>query len=292
LIGEKWSDNRYVKIARSESSNDPGMRGVAMQPSFPIVSVKLYLKVCHVCDVCDVRFKIYFKFSKKIMNNTIIGYIHVCQKDGWKITYDLIMKKMKSTDLYDHVTELRVSVLSDDGIFIEDERFSDPKISIVYKGRSEEYERPTLLHIRKQSFIDPENTFYFYVHTKGIRHFGTEREPFVMDWIHLLLYWNIEKWEKAVSILSQNSYWTYGCNHTGIHYAGNFWWSKPSHIRRLSEHIPDYYTAPEDWVTMLYYGQVTVPIHSEYFSEFNSGFFGLEHYSNPYPESNYRNIEI
>lgn len=222
--------------------------------------------------------------------NVIVGYIHICQKDGWKIVYDLIMEKIKSSGLYANTTELRVAVLSDDGIFIDDARFTDPKINIIYKGRSEEYERPTLLHIKSQCDIDPENTFYFYVHTKGIRHFGTERETFVMDWIHLLTYWNIEQWKTAISIVSQDRYWTYGCNHTGIHYSGNFWWSKPSHIRRLSNTIPDYYTAPEDWVTMLYYGQIQVPIHREYFSVFNSGFAGMGHYTNPYPESNYRHL--
>jgi len=35
--GKSWGDNGYVKIERSESSNDPGICGVAMQPSFPIV---------------------------------------------------------------------------------------------------------------------------------------------------------------------------------------------------------------------------------------------------------------
>jgi len=32
-----WGDNGYVKIARSESTNDAGICGIAMQPSFPSV---------------------------------------------------------------------------------------------------------------------------------------------------------------------------------------------------------------------------------------------------------------
>ena len=32
-----WGDKGYVKIARSESTNDPGVCGIAMQPSFPSV---------------------------------------------------------------------------------------------------------------------------------------------------------------------------------------------------------------------------------------------------------------
>lgn len=32
-----WGDNGYVKIARSDSTNDPGICGIGMQPSFPSV---------------------------------------------------------------------------------------------------------------------------------------------------------------------------------------------------------------------------------------------------------------
>ena len=34
---DQWGDNGYIKIARSESTNDPGICGIAMQPSFPVV---------------------------------------------------------------------------------------------------------------------------------------------------------------------------------------------------------------------------------------------------------------
>jgi C1A family cysteine protease len=34
---ESWGDNGYIKIARSESTNDPGICGIAMQPSFPTI---------------------------------------------------------------------------------------------------------------------------------------------------------------------------------------------------------------------------------------------------------------
>jgi C1A family cysteine protease len=35
--GTTWGDKGYVKIARSESNNDPGICGIAMDPSFPSV---------------------------------------------------------------------------------------------------------------------------------------------------------------------------------------------------------------------------------------------------------------
>lgn len=35
--GESWGEDGYIRIARSESTNDPGICGIAMQPSFPVV---------------------------------------------------------------------------------------------------------------------------------------------------------------------------------------------------------------------------------------------------------------
>lgn len=34
--GETWGENGYVKIARSDSENDSGICGIAMQPSYPV----------------------------------------------------------------------------------------------------------------------------------------------------------------------------------------------------------------------------------------------------------------
>ena len=35
--GTSWGDKGYVKIGRSDSTNDPGICGIAMDPSFPSV---------------------------------------------------------------------------------------------------------------------------------------------------------------------------------------------------------------------------------------------------------------
>jgi C1A family cysteine protease len=35
--GTSWGDEGYVKIGRSDSQNDPGICGIAMQPSYPVV---------------------------------------------------------------------------------------------------------------------------------------------------------------------------------------------------------------------------------------------------------------
>lgn len=181
-------------------------------------------------------------------SKNIIGYIHVCQKGEWRRSYDMLMSRIKESGLYDDLTEIRLGVVSDDSSFIPDERFNDAKVKIIYTGNSKEYERPTLLHMKKSSDEDPDNTLYFYLHTKGLRWYGTKHEPKVLEWIESMLDCNIGNWENIVNVLETSE--TYGCNYNGGHYSGNFWWATARHIKKLPDTIPEYYTAPEDWVLM------------------------------------------
>lgn len=178
-------------------------------------------------------------------NNRIIGYFHVCQKGQWRKSFNIILDKIKSSGLYDNTDEIRLGILTESGTYIHDPLFNDPKFKIIYNGKYEEYERPTLLHMRKSAETE-NNTKYYYLHTKGIKHFGSKHEKTVLDWIDSMLYWNIVKWKDAVEKLDK--YETYGCHYNNVHYAGNFWWATSKHIQKLSTQIPDYYTAPEDWV--------------------------------------------
>ena len=45
------------------------------------------------------------------------------------------------------------------------------------------------------SFLDDINTRYFYLHTKGITHINSPCYNNIIDWVKLMLYWNIEKWK-------------------------------------------------------------------------------------------------
>ena len=208
----------------------------------------------------------------------IIGYIHICQKFQWKRSLEMLLKCIKKSNLYEKIKVIRLGIVNDDAYIIYDEILKDPIFNIIYIGESSEYERPTLLHMRKKS-EEEENTNYFYLHTKGITHFGNENEQQIIDWINLMLYWNIEKWELAIEKLK--IYDTYGCNDTGAHYSGNFWWAKSSHIRKLPNVIESHYTAPEDWIQI---------INTNKYVVYNSGFQGMGHYYTSFPRENYINI--
>jgi hypothetical protein len=177
----------------------------------------------------------------------IIGYFHICQTDHWERSFDFIMAEIRKNGLYDATTEIRCGIVNSNGSIIPNDRFNDPKIKIVVYGNSSEYERPTLIHMRHYSNSDPSNTAYWYVHTKGLRHFGTPLERNVMDWTILLVYWNISHWRLAVNML--NYFDTYGCNGVGdTHYSGNFWWATSSYINTLPTSIGSDYVAPEFWI--------------------------------------------
>lgn len=190
-----------------------------------------------------------FSYHREFFNNnsnTIIGYFHICQKENWEKSFDLIFNTIKQHGLYDAMKEIRLGIVNDHGNIINDFRFKDPKIKIIYVGKSDEYERPTLLHMKTSALDDPEKTLYFYLHTKGIRHYNTKNEEKIMKWIRDMLYWNIEQWKNAVKILQNKE--TYGCNYNGVHYSGNFWWASREHINKLPEKIGEKYTDPEDWI--------------------------------------------
>ena len=205
----------------------------------------------------------------------IIAYIHICQVGDWRRSLQIITHSIMESGLYEAIKEFRIGVVSDDPKLYS-APLEDPKYRVFFGGKSSEYERPTLLHMRAASETDDPNTRYCYTHSKGIRHFGTPNEACVLDWIELMLYWNVEHWRLALEKLQYHD--TYGCNYTGIHYSGNFWWSTNKCIQSRSTSIPSYYTAPEDWICA---GR------SDVFSIFNSGLQGNGHYDHRYPRHIY-----
>jgi len=216
-----------------------------------------------------------------MLHKNIIGYFHICQVGEWKRSFDLIFNYVKNYGLYDHTSEIRCGVVNETGVLIDDIRLQCDKFKIIYVGNSDAYERPTLLHMKRSSETDPPNTSYWYLHTKGLRHFNTPKEGFVIDWIKLMLHWNIRRWRTAIEKLDHHD--TYGCNELfGVFYSGNFWWSNIDHIKELPNFIEEHYTAPEEWV---------LKKKDNFCSIFSSGLQGEGHYNNYYSEENYASPE-
>jgi hypothetical protein len=211
-------------------------------------------------------------------NVPIIVYIHICQKLAWKKSFDRIFNVIKSSGLYHACIEIRVCVVNDKGILEVNNRFYDPKIKIKKVGNSELYERITLNHMRNQS--ENEDVQYCYLHTKGIKHIdGPDKnmEQCVKDWIDLMLYWNVLKWNIASSKLFEND--IYGCDYStwpSNHFSGNFWWANSCYIRTLPREIGPDYCDPEFWICKR---ENPKPLLCNIFS---SGLDGGDHYFHRY----------
>jgi hypothetical protein len=226
----------------------------------------------------------------------IIIYIHVCQKGEWIRSLNMLFTSIVTSNLYYETYQIRVGIVNDDvkknvkkEFFIVNKillqvlkhynvkNSNNLRIVSIYNCKA--YERPTLLQMRNLSFEDEENAKYLYLHTKGIRWFNTVNEECVVDWIKLLLYWNVTMWKKAIEVLD-SGYDTYGCNYVKTnewpqHYSGNFFWTKSSYIRTLSSKIGSGYNDPEFWI---------LSMNPVYYNSFGSGFEGMGHYTNRFPE--------
>lgn len=187
------------------------------------------------------------------LDKKVIVYIHVCQIGRWKDSFNMIMDTLKKSKLYDYSQCIRLGVLTDS--VVDMELFNDPKFEIIHIGKPPEYERPTLLHMRKSSEIESPNLVYYYMHTKGIRHYGTDKEDNVIDWIKYMLYWNVEQWKFAIEKLELHD--TYGCNYILLKntqhylYSGNFWWANSTYIKQLPLDIGPLYNDPEFWISRI-----------------------------------------
>ena len=179
---------------------------------------------------------------------SIIGYIHVCQQGDWLKSFNMLLDCIKSSGLYEKLLIIRIGILTNEEVLPFDEMWLDPKFKIIHLGKPHEYERPTILHMRNASEHDNGLVKYFYLHTKGLRHFNTDRELNVIDWINMMLYWNIHHFDLALEKL--DIFDTYGCDDLGDHYSGNFWWATKSHMQTLPKSIAQHYNAPEEYVLL------------------------------------------
>jgi hypothetical protein len=207
----------------------------------------------------------------------IRGVIHICQKDGWKKSFEILVKSLYSSGLLEATERIDLCVVSDTEM---DTSVFLPKSTYHFMGPSELYERPSLLHLRSLSEQDTEDVYYWYLHTKGLRWFGTKYETNILDWIDIMLYWNVVLWKKAVFTL-KHGYDTYGANAVinssmyANHYSGNFWWSKSSYLKKLPLTIGPNYNDPEYWIL-----QMSPKIFYPYPSKVN-------HYDFPHPPERY-----
>jgi beta-1,4-mannosyl-glycoprotein beta-1,4-N-acetylglucosaminyltransferase len=219
----------------------------------------------------------FYKDKEDKEKRDIIIYIHECCLNDWKEVFDRILFKIKHSGLYDKTAEIRCVILGE-----YDNSINDPKIQIVYKSPDTSlFERVTINKIYNDSTTSDNNILY--LHTKGVS-YERQKQPYkkknVYDWMEYMLFFTIYNYKKCLTFLEK--YNGVAVNLTyfpTLHFSGNIWWSKSSHIRNLGECVDMSYCGPEFWLTKL---------GNNFMSLWNSN---TNHYETPYSEKEYASKE-
>ena len=227
------------------------------------------------------------------MGNKI--YINVTVMGTVNSVLDSLLKRIKESGLYENVEEIFLVINGD--INEIKVNLTDSKYTILneYKDITK-YEGPGLELLWKHSVKSNEDFNILYLHTKGV----SKPLKNIEEWTNYLSYFNINKWEDRVKDLESNdasgvnlggnpediqshpSWWGYG--KAPVHYSGNFWWSKSSHIKKLPSPFlwcPDsdharWRMMDEMWLCQIQTGKY----HSAWHSNVN-------HYQENYPKELY-----
>jgi hypothetical protein len=175
-------------------------------------------------------------------------FIHICMLEDWKEIFLELLNKIKNSGLYDVVEIIHLGILGSTNNltseFFKTHIYNDPKIIIGYiDSRIDLYEIPSINYMK--SYCDSiENDMYIlYIHTKGVRNAGNKKVT--ESWRNMMTYFLIENYEEILKNmdyfdavgnniinLHDNNRCFINPAHT-LHYSGNYWWSKKSHINKL-----------------------------------------------------------
>jgi hypothetical protein len=144
------------------------------------------------------------------------------------------LQRIKESGLYDAALNVYISFVGTDPFpenLVKRTTTEFPKITLLRSSNElKDYEVPTqqLLH----SFcLENQDYNVLYLHTKNV---GKESNPCVEDWVEYMSYFSIDQWRNATSFLE--NYKTSGVDlreQPTLHYSGNFWWARASHIASL-----------------------------------------------------------
>lgn len=224
------------------------------------------------------------------MKNRLYFHVYSCN-DYVNVIVSEMLNRIETFGLAENCDCLNFCILGDENYL----NINFPKNSKIHINKNP-YELDTIHLIWKE--CQEEDMKVCYVHTKGITKWDW---ICVEDWRKYMSYFIIDKWEDRVNDLKacdcvgvnlQGSRECYSKNYGvwgsegdwPLHYSGNFWWSKSSHIKKIkniNEWHPEMQDEkrrilPEMWLCQ--------SEDSKYNCVWNSN---VNHYGYRYTEENY-----
>lgn len=194
-----------------------------------------------------------------------------------------LLKNLKANGMFSTLSELYIFNIgaSIKRSQIEDclpERDDKTQVKLMnLSNKTNLFEIPVLNLIRTYARnAKNENTNILYLHTKGVSY--DKNLQTVNDWINYMLYYLVERSEECNELLNTTNYDTVGCNKSTkphLHYSGNFWWAKSSHLSKLDMITTNNKADAEWWL---------LSKSSNHLSLHNSN---INHYEQVYPRERY-----
>lgn len=202
----------------------------------------------------------------------IYGFHHICLDKNGKNIFEDQFNKIKSSGLYDATETIYCCVLGERNNYVFPEKYKI--IHEEVKGNA--YERPILQFMHNYSKnVDGK---FWYIHTKGISHYGKPTYANVEDWRKYMEFFIITRWKRC--ILDLDNYDIAGVNYASnpSHFSGNFWWARATYIRNNKPQFKgvDYYET-EMWLPKGNPPPIGISYHTS----------NTMHYVSPYPISKY-----
>lgn len=226
-------------------------------------------------------------------------YVHIAILGNYKDFLKTIISRFASSGLYEYTEKIHLCFLGDISS-VDLSGIHGDKYHILHVGDDVlKCEFPTI----QQIWLDSqENDFdILYLHSKGVTRNNCQ---YISDWVDYLLYFNVDLWFNRVIDLKNcdvsgvnlngdannktNNPETWGIENPPLHYSGNFWWSKTSHIRSLPEPMGTYLPCRE-YLKFRHMCEMWVCQNEDaiYYESHNSK---VNHYCELYKRQNYINI--
>ena len=212
-----------------------------------------YVSIQHINiddnDFLPPNYNLYLNKYYKQNVPKIVIYFHICCINNWVNIVSNLFFKIKNSGLYEKVFEIRCVIL---GNYENNKNlFDDVKIKIIYNSLNMSLTEKQTINILYDD-CKRDNFYVLYIHSKGVTHYNKPTERNVSDLIDYLSYFNIYYHSKCIELLKLND--AVGVNLIGrdcnpLHYSGNFWWSKSSHILKKNSINDNFYNSPEFWIT-------------------------------------------